>query len=73
MSDDAHVTPDDLPAEAVTGDVTPALTGERAEATSDADLLADGKLGFEIEGESREPGAPIIENPAESAETALAD
>ena len=40
MSDDAHVTPDDLPAEAVTGDATPALTGESAEATSDADLLA---------------------------------
>jgi ATP-dependent Clp protease ATP-binding subunit ClpA len=30
-------------------------------------VLRDGKLAFDIEGESREPGAPIIENPAEDA------
>jgi ATP-dependent Clp protease ATP-binding subunit ClpA len=36
-------------------------------------VLKDGKLGFEIEGDVREPGAPVIENPAEDAETALAD
>ncbi|WP_334161325.1 ATP-dependent Clp protease ATP-binding subunit ClpA [Phenylobacterium sp.] len=28
-------------------------------------VLKDGKLGFEIEGETRERGAPVIENPAE--------
>src|SRR5881394_1912118 len=28
-------------------------------------VLKDSKLAFEIEGESREPGAPVIENPAE--------
>src|SRR5205814_7266352 len=28
-------------------------------------ILKDGKLAFEIEGESREPGAPVIENPAD--------
>ncbi|WP_411286571.1 AAA family ATPase, partial [Phenylobacterium sp.] len=36
-------------------------------------MLRDGKLGFDIEGETREPGAPIIEAPAADAETALAD
>jgi ATP-dependent Clp protease ATP-binding subunit ClpA len=36
-------------------------------------VLKDGKLSFEIEGDSREPGAPIIEAPSEGAETALAD
>ena len=36
-------------------------------------VLKDAKLAFEIEGEDREPGAPIIENPAEDAETALAE
>jgi ATP-dependent Clp protease ATP-binding subunit ClpA len=30
-------------------------------------VLRDGKLAFDIEGETREPGAPIIENPAEDA------
>jgi ATP-dependent Clp protease ATP-binding subunit ClpA len=30
-------------------------------------VLKDGKMAFEIEGESREPGAPVIENPAEDA------
>jgi len=35
-------------------------------------VLKDAKLAFEIEGDDREPGAPVIENPAEdSAETAL--
>ena len=28
-------------------------------------VLKDGKLAFEIEGEDREPGAPVIETPAE--------
>jgi ATP-dependent Clp protease ATP-binding subunit ClpA len=28
-------------------------------------VLKDGKLGFEIEGDARERGAPVIENPAE--------
>jgi ATP-dependent Clp protease ATP-binding subunit ClpA len=28
-------------------------------------VLKDGKMAFEIEGEDREPGAPVIENPAE--------
>lgn len=37
-------------------------------------VLKDAKLAFEIEGEDREPGAPVIESPAEdAAETALAD
>ena len=31
-------------------------------------VLKDGKLAFEIEGEEREPGAPVVENPAEEAE-----
>ncbi len=30
-------------------------------------VLRDGKLAFDIEGEDREPGAPVIENPAEDA------
>jgi ATP-dependent Clp protease ATP-binding subunit ClpA len=30
-------------------------------------VLKDGKLGFEIEGDARERGAPVIENPAEDA------
>ena len=30
-------------------------------------VLRDGKLAFDIEGETREPGAPIIENPSEEA------
>jgi ATP-dependent Clp protease ATP-binding subunit ClpA len=34
-------------------------------------VLKDGKLGFEIEDDEREPGAPVIETPAEDA--ALAD
>ncbi|MGZ6020778.1 MAG: ATP-dependent Clp protease ATP-binding subunit ClpA, partial [Phenylobacterium sp.] len=33
-------------------------------------VLRDGKLAFDIEGETREPGAPIIENPAEEGEVA---
>ena len=34
-------------------------------------VLKDAKLAFEIEGDDREPGAPVIENPAEdAAETA---
>jgi ATP-dependent Clp protease ATP-binding subunit ClpA len=36
-------------------------------------VLKDGKLDFEIEGDGREPGAPIIENPAEDAAAELAD
>jgi len=31
-------------------------------------VLKDGKLAFEIEGEERERGAPVIEDPAEAAE-----
>ena len=31
-------------------------------------ILKDGKLAFEIEGDEREPGAPVVENPAEEAE-----
>jgi len=31
-------------------------------------VLRDGKLAFDIEGEDREPGAPVIENPAEAEE-----
>ncbi|MFL5295436.1 MAG: AAA family ATPase, partial [Phenylobacterium sp.] len=34
-------------------------------------VLKDGKLAFEIEGEDREPGAPVVENPAEEAEEVL--
>jgi len=30
-------------------------------------VLKDGKLAFDIEGEDREPGAPVIESPAEGA------
>ena len=30
-------------------------------------VLKDGKLAFDIEGEDREPGAPVIEAPAEDA------
>ncbi|MBR7619684.1 ATP-dependent Clp protease ATP-binding subunit ClpA [Phenylobacterium sp. 20VBR1] len=33
-------------------------------------VLKDSKLAFEIEGEGHEPGAPIIENPAEDAAAA---
>ena len=40
-------------------------------------VLKDKKLGFEIEGDEREPGAPVIETPegiaAESAETTLVE
>ncbi|HEY2357096.1 MAG TPA: ATP-dependent Clp protease ATP-binding subunit ClpA [Phenylobacterium sp.] len=36
-------------------------------------VLKDGKLAFEIEGEDREPGAPVIETPAEEAEVAPVD
>jgi len=36
-------------------------------------VLKDGKLDFEIEGDAREPGAPVIENPAEDATAELAD
>jgi len=36
-------------------------------------VLKDGKLGFEIEGDEREPGAPKIERPAEGAAPELAD
>jgi ATP-dependent Clp protease ATP-binding subunit ClpA len=35
-------------------------------------VLADGKLAFEIEGEERERGAPVVETPAEDAESELA-
>ena len=28
-------------------------------------VLRDGKLAFDIEGEDREPGAPVVETPAE--------
>jgi ATP-dependent Clp protease ATP-binding subunit ClpA len=31
-------------------------------------VLKDGKLAFDIEGEERERGAPVVENPAEEAE-----
>ena len=31
-------------------------------------VLKDGKLAFEIEGEERERGAPVVENPKEAAE-----
>jgi ATP-dependent Clp protease ATP-binding subunit ClpA len=33
-------------------------------------VLKDSKLAFEIEGDGREPGAPVIESPAEDAEVA---
>jgi ATP-dependent Clp protease ATP-binding subunit ClpA len=36
-------------------------------------VLKDGKLEFDIEGDDRERGAPVIENPSEDAETALAE
>ena len=36
-------------------------------------VLKDGKLDFEIEGDSREPGAPRIEDPSKDAATELAD
>lgn len=37
-------------------------------------VLKDSKLAFEIEGDEREPGAPVIEDPAEdAAATELAD
>ena len=36
-------------------------------------VLKDSKLAFEIEGDDREPGAPVIEDPAEDAAEALAD
>ena len=35
-------------------------------------VLQDGKIGFDIEGDTREPGAPVIENPAEDAAEAPA-
>jgi ATP-dependent Clp protease ATP-binding subunit ClpA len=35
-------------------------------------VLKDGKMAFEIEGENREPGAPVIETPAEDAAEAPA-
>ncbi|ACG77716.1 ATP-dependent Clp protease, ATP-binding subunit ClpA [Phenylobacterium zucineum HLK1] len=31
-------------------------------------VLKDGKLAFEIEGQTREPGAPVVEKPAEETE-----
>lgn len=31
-------------------------------------VLKDGKLAFDIEGDQREPGAPVIETPAQEAE-----
>jgi len=34
-------------------------------------VLKDSKLGFEIEGDDREPGAPVIEDPADAAEPAI--
>jgi ATP-dependent Clp protease ATP-binding subunit ClpA len=36
-------------------------------------VLKDSKLAFEIEGDDREPGAPVIEDPAEDAAEAMAD
>ncbi|MEH6677972.1 ATP-dependent Clp protease ATP-binding subunit ClpA [Phenylobacterium sp.] len=36
-------------------------------------VLKDGKLDFEIEGDSREPGAPMIEDPSKDATAELAD
>jgi ATP-dependent Clp protease ATP-binding subunit ClpA len=33
-------------------------------------VLKDGKLAFEIEGRDREPGAPVVEKPAEATELA---
>jgi ATP-dependent Clp protease ATP-binding subunit ClpA len=36
-------------------------------------VLRDGKLAFEIEGDDREPGAPVIENPAEAEEALPVD
>jgi ATP-dependent Clp protease ATP-binding subunit ClpA len=34
-------------------------------------VLKEGKLAFEIEGEQREPGAPVIEDPADTVEEAV--
>ncbi|MBL8769754.1 MAG: ATP-dependent Clp protease ATP-binding subunit ClpA [Phenylobacterium sp.] len=31
-------------------------------------VLKDGKLGFDIEGQEREPGAPVVETPAQEPE-----
>ncbi|WP_296596359.1 hypothetical protein, partial [Phenylobacterium sp.] len=31
-------------------------------------VLKDSKLAFEIEGDEREPGAPVIETPADEPE-----
>jgi len=36
-------------------------------------VLKDGKLAFEIEGGEREPGAPVVENPADEAEAVPVD
>jgi ATP-dependent Clp protease ATP-binding subunit ClpA len=36
-------------------------------------VLKDGKLAFEIEGGEREPGAPVVENPADATEVVPAD
>ena len=36
-------------------------------------VLKDGKLDFEIEGDTREPGAPTIETPSKDAAAELAD
>ncbi|MDP1616544.1 ATP-dependent Clp protease ATP-binding subunit ClpA [Phenylobacterium sp.] len=36
-------------------------------------VLKDGKLDFEIEGDTREPGAPMIEDPSKDATAELAD
>jgi ATP-dependent Clp protease ATP-binding subunit ClpA len=36
-------------------------------------VLRDGKLAFEIEGDDREPGAPVIETPAEAEEALPVD
>jgi ATP-dependent Clp protease ATP-binding subunit ClpA len=36
-------------------------------------VLKDGKIDFEIEGDERERGAPVIESPSEDAEEALAE
>jgi ATP-dependent Clp protease ATP-binding subunit ClpA len=36
-------------------------------------VLKDGKLGFEIEGDARERGAPVIENPAADATPEFTD
>jgi ATP-dependent Clp protease ATP-binding subunit ClpA len=36
-------------------------------------VLKDGKLAFEIEGGEREPGAPVVENPADKPEAEPVD